>query len=456
MKILKISIYCFIFYSISLCLNVYSNPEIKKIDDLLKSNEKLFKAGVLDEDTYNKSREKLVNQKEEIQSEKKVNTPNPSLSKTLEKQLEVVKKLFDDGVLSEDEYQKTKEFLEKKEEAGENINLNNISSVSDYELIVKKKKGRKNWENAELIYKDYKIETYRPGGIRVIRISDNKKLLQITDNYKIKYFNNGKSVLTIKKTVYQVDRAKNPDDLVKNIEKDVGKSLSDLGELLSNPIDKLFNKNKKKPIFDKESHKLELFIEGKKILQYEGRYVKKHRAFFYQVLTPRYEPFHYYIRLTAKSAIALNMEFFNAKIDKAVRKAKKRLAAEYNITEQQIEKIIEKKIGEETDKAVERSMEEVINKSVVEAIEQTVGEVMSATLINAIEQATGEAIEESIETELAAAIDAEIAYAVSMGIDEAAVTAGWQAYFEVLAQGGSLEQASDAAYKACGSACDNY
>ena len=56
----------------------------------------------------------------------------------------------------------------------------------------------------------------------------------------------------------------------------------------------------------------------------------------------------------------------------------------------------------------------------------------------------------------AAAIDAEIAYAVSIGIEEAAVTAGWQAYFDVLAQGGTVEQASAAAYEACGSACDNY
>ena len=87
-----------------------------------------------------------------------------------------------------------------------------------------------------------------------------------------------------------------------------------------------------------------MFIEGKKILQYEGRYVKKHRAFFYQVLTPKYEPFHYYIKLEGKHAIALHMGLFNAKIDKAVRKAKKRLAAEYNISEAEIERIIEKKI----------------------------------------------------------------------------------------------------------------
>ncbi len=81
---------------------------------------------------------------------------------------------------------------------------------------------------------------------------------------------------------------------------------------------------------------------------------------------------------------------------------------------------------------------------------------MAATLVNAIEQATGEAIEEAVESELAAAIDAEIAAAVAMGIEEAAVTAGWEAYFETLAAGGTYEQASADAYEACGSACDNY
>ena len=57
---------------------------------------------------------------------------------------------------------------------------------------------------------------------------------------------------------------------------------------------------------------------------------------------------------------------------------------------------------------------------------------------------------------MADAINAEIAYAVSIGIDEAAVSAGWEAYFAVLAAGGTYEAASSAAYEACGSACDGY
>ena len=188
--------------------------------------------------------------------------------------------------------------------------------------------------------------------------------------------------------------------------------------------------------------------------------MKKHRAFFYQVLTPRNEAFHYYIKIRAKKAIALNMEFFNVKIDRAIRKAKKRLSEEYDVTEEEIQKIIDKKLTEELDKsvndAVEQEMEQAINESVAEAIEQSVGAELSSLLVSAIEEATGEAIDEAVESELAAAIDAEIAYAVSIGIDEAAVTAGWEAYFEVLAQGGTVEQASSAAYDACGSACDNY
>ncbi len=437
-----------------------SSTEIKKINDQLRSVEKLFESGVIDEATYNNSKKKLIDRKKIIEK-KATNQNSTTQSKTLDKQIEVLEKLYKDGVISEEEFKKTTKFLKDKESTGDNIDLNEISQsvTASYKLNVKKDipgKKKWSWEPAELIYKNYKIETYRPGGIRVIRISDDKKLIQITANYKVKYFNDGENVIEVKKTVYRVDKATNPDELVKSAEKSLGESFKSLGDLIRDPKEKLFNKNKKKPIFDKESHKLELFIEGKKILQYEGRYVKKHRAYFYQVLTPKYEPFHYYIKISGKNEIALHMGIFNAKIDKAVRKAKTRLAAEYNISEAEIERIIEKKIVQETDKSIEQEMEKAINKSVEEAIRQTVGEVMSAQLISAIEEATGEAIEASIEQELAAAIDAEIAYAVSIGIDEAAVTAGWEAYFDVLAQGGTVDEASQAAYEACGSACDNY
>ena len=74
---------------------------------------------------------------------------------------------------------------------------------------------------------------------------------------------------------------------------------------------------------DKEAHKLESFIDGVKILTFEGRYVKRHRAFFYQVLTPRNQPFHYYIKIAAKKAIALNMDILTLKSIKQLEKQRK-------------------------------------------------------------------------------------------------------------------------------------
>ena len=358
--------------------------------------------------------------------------------------------LLKDGVLSEEEFLKTKKYLIEKENKGNNISLDSkVVAPSKYILNVKKSPGRKNWEKTEMIFENYRVITYRPGGIKVVRISDNKRLLQITDNYKIKYFNNGEDVLSIKKTQYQVDRTLT--GMTEGLESHVEGTIKEITEILKNPF-----KKRKKTTFDTTTHKLELFINNKRALHYVGRYVKRHRAFFYQVLTDKSEPFHFYIKIDAKASIALNMEYFNVKIDKAVRKAKKKLSLEFNVTEEEIEKIIEEKVGEETNKAIEESMEKAINESVVEAIKQSIGEVLSANLVNAIEEATGEAIEASIEAELANAINEEIARAVAQGIDEAAVTAGWEAYFEVLAAGGTDAEASAKAYETCGSACDNY
>ena len=87
------------------------NSEIKKINEQLKSIENLFETGVLDEKSYDAAKQKLEKQKEQIQLQ---NTKKNSeqTSKTLEKQIEVLDKLFKDGVLSEEDYLKTKETLQ--------------------------------------------------------------------------------------------------------------------------------------------------------------------------------------------------------------------------------------------------------------------------------------------------------------------------------------------------------
>lgn len=426
------------------------SDELKKINEDLSNIKNLYDSGVLDEDSYNSAKKKLDDQKKNLIAKKNSlnSNSNSKDSIALQKQIQILEKLYKEGTLSEDEYLKTKKFLIDKEEKGQNVNLDKLKQIYEYKLNITKTPGNKNWEKAEIIYKNYKIYTHRPGGITIIRISDNKKLLRISDNYKIKYYNDGENLIKIKKTVYKPIGLS---EAIENAGSQVGKTLTDIFEVIKDPL-----KKRNKELFDTDTHKLEVFIDGNRILHYVGRYVKQHQAFFYQVLTDRSEPFHFYIKIGGKAAIALNMKFFNAKIDRAVRKAKKELSIEYNISEEEIQKIIDEKVGEETNKAIERTMENAINESVKEAIRQTIGQELSNMLVTAVEQATGEAIDSAIEKELADAIDQEIARAVAMGIDEAAVSAGWEAYFEVLAQGGTVEEASAAAYEACGSACDNY
>jgi len=448
-RFISISVFCFLI----LFSNFAYSDELKKINKDLKNIENLFKTGVLDEDSYSSAKSRLNQKKTKLLAAKNNSKKDSNTnSKTLEKQIQVLEKLYKDGTLTKDEFLKTKKFLTDKENKGENIDLNELKSKpipkADYIINIQKNAGNKNWEKAEIIFGNYRIYTHRPGGIKVIRISDQKQLVRVTDNYKIKYSNNGESVIRIDKTSY-----KPPDlvDAISGLDKEIVGKVKEITEILKNPF-----KKRKKAIFDTETHKLELYIEDSRILHYVGRYVRRHKAFFYQVLTDKAEPFHYYIRIDGKAPIALNMKFFNAKIDKAVRRVKKELSLEYDISEEEIQKIIDERVGEETNKAIEREMESAVNESIKEAIRQTIGQELSNMLVSAVEQATGEAIDSAIEQELADAIDQEIALAVEMGIDEAAVTAGWEAYFEVLAKGGSYEEANAAAYEACGSACDNY
>ena len=438
--------YLFIVLSLSLVLSFSSyaqSDDQKKINEISKnliSIKELLDTGVLDESSYNNARNKLIKQRNEIINKNKKNKQNKKVTQ-LDKEIEVIEKLFNEGLLTEDEYNKTKNILIEK--SGKRIDKIDVPSIP-YELnFIIKGKTKPKWEKVEIIFGDYQIKTFRPGGIKVIRISDGKKLAQITDNFKIKFYNNGENFISFKKS------QKKPETAAQTLNRVLDSGSDDF--ILKN----LFKKKEKKA-HNPDENKLELFIEGNKILHWEGRYNAKYHAMFYQVLTRDFSSFHFYIKVPGRPVIALNMGLFNKKIDRAVRAAKEKIADEYDISMKEIDKILDRKIDEEINKGIDKSVEEAVAKSVAAAIQQSVGEAMAASLANAIEEATGEAIEDSIESELAAAIDTEIARAVALGIEEAAVTAGWQAYFDVIAQGGTLEQASDAAYKACGSACDNY
>ena len=404
----------------------------------------------MDKEEYDKIKSRL-----EVKKQNLINPPKNEIdannleSVTLRKQIEVLEKLFKDGVLSKEELEKSKEFLEQKEAQGENIDIEKIQSESaskpiDYEFIYKKSPGRKNWEKTTIIFKNYKITTFRPGGIRITRNSDNTLLYRITDNFKEQFYSDAKKFIKTEKTVYQ------PEFEIPDLEKDIKKEVGNILEQLKDP----FGFKRQKPVWDKDAHKLKLYIDGTKLLTFEGRYVKKHRAYFYQVLTPRNEGFHYYIRLGGKPAIALNMEYFNNKIDKAIRKAKKKLSEEFDVTEEEIQKIIDNTINQELDKSIDREIENAINESVAEAIEESIGQAMSQSIFDAIEQATGEAIDQALEDELANHIDQEIQRAIQDGLEEAAVAAGFQAYYDTLLAGGSVEEALKNASDACGAGCE--
>jgi len=399
-------------------------------------------------------------------------------SSQLNKEIATIKKLLDDGLLSEQDFEKVKKkLIEKDQERLAKLNIGkektkkpkiDSSEITRITVNLEPSPGRKSYEKASFTYKDYEIYTFRPGGIKVKRISDNKVLVTITDRLKVKFSNNGEKYIKIKKSGTERPTAEqelkhgagqvkdlikgtkdlllNPGKVLKRVEESV-KTL-DLRELKSG--------GDVRKLIPKDSIKFSMYIEGAKILKVDGRYVGKHRAFFYQFMTTNYQPFHYYVLLQRRAPIAFNMEMFNKRVDTAVRKAKERLAKEHNITLEQIDEIIQRKVESEVDQATNEAVEQAVQDSVAQAIEETVGEAMARGLVEAIEAATGEAIDDALEAELGAAIDAEIARAVEMGIDEAAVTAGWQAYFETLAAGGTEAQAVEAAYAACGGPCENY
>ena len=157
-KLFLTSIFCFVL-SFS---NFANSDELKKINADLKNIENLFNTGVLDEDSYNSAKSRLDQKKANLLAAKN-NSKKDSKekSKTLEKQIQVLEKLYKDGTLTEEEFLKTKKFLTNKENKGENIDLNELKSdpiiKADYILNVQKDAGNKNWEKAEIIFGNYRI-----------------------------------------------------------------------------------------------------------------------------------------------------------------------------------------------------------------------------------------------------------------------------------------------------------
>lgn len=314
----------------------------------------------------------------------------------LEKNLDKLEKLLESGKISKKQYRDAKAILYEMEnqndQSEELVDQNKVLKVKTY------KDSKEKYEKNEIIFGKYRIYTHRPGGIKIRDISNNKQLVVISDKFKDKYYNGGEKIFNLE---------------------------TDLEEL-----------------------EIILKFKGIELLKWKGKYVAKHQANFFQVTTTINEPFHYYITLKDGKSVALNIKKFDKKIDKAVAKAKVRLASKYNMTLEQIDYILKKQKFEknkELQKIVGQEVSLVMEKELGDALSSTIGEEMAAQFDSIIM--------EGMEQEFSNAVDSAIAEAVAAGVSAAAAAAAIEAMLAVYAAGGTDAEAMDACRSHAGDAC---
>ena len=273
---------------------------------------------------------------------------------------------------------------------------------------------KKNYEKMEMLFGDYRIYTHRPGAVKIRRISDNKQLVVFSDKFKVKFYNNG---------------------------------------------DRIFDF-----ILDEDKENISIKFRDLELFTWKGKYVSKHRAYFYQILTYDNQPFHYYIKLLGKQSSAINMEKFETKISKAISKAKIQIAAKYNMTPELIDLILKKR-KQTTDKKLEaiiKQEKENIEKQVDNEIDKTLQASLSDEVAKQIEDTIGQEIAkefdsiiiDGMEAEFASIVDEAVEEAINQGISQATAEAAIRAIMDVLAAGGTEEEAMNACRSVAGSACD--
>ena len=327
-------------------------------------------------------------------------------------EIKKLRDLYNLGLITEDELKKAISISEKQ-------NKNTISkSRIKLNKLDEDPSGTK-FERMQFYLDNYRIYTLRPGSVVFDNLLTGETDVVIKDNFKIILNSNGK---------------------------------------------KLF-----KFTYDENNLTAQLSYKGKMLINWTGKYVSKHQATFYQMQVLGYLPFHFYIKLKSMNkTIALNVDHFSAKIDKAVAKAKKEIAIKYNLSVSDIDNILEKKrekidqevekvISEEQEKLIKELTEKYAGKAIDEEIraeiERTVGEEIANAFIVAIEEASGMAIDAAIEQEVANEVDAAIAEAVEMGVSAAAAAAAIEAMIWVYAMGGTDADAMEACRYYAGDAC---
>ena len=286
-------------------------------------------------------------------------------------------------------------------------------------IEIKKISGKTSkFEIMEMTFDDYRIYNHRQGAIKIRRISDNQQLVVFSDKFKVKYYNDG---------------------------------------------EKLFNF-----ILDEKKNEVSVQYQGIELFTWIGKHVPKYQAYFFQVISYDNQPFHYYIKLKGgKAPIALNINKFDNKIAKAISKAKIRIAANYNMTPEQIDLILKRR-QIAIDKKVENIIDEkkrALEKSLDDTVKSTVDQTMQASLSQQIEKEIGDTIGkeiakefdaiivEGMEDEFASIVDEAVQEAINEGISAATAEAAIRAVMEVFERGGTEQEAMNACRAIAGDAC---
>jgi hypothetical protein len=335
-------------------------------------------------------------------------------------------KMYNEGLLSKQEFEKAKSILleietiqtsESKKDDKKNIpkiskktkKKSDVSSLIKIERIYVTENSKftnKSFEKMKLTVGDFMIYTHRPGAIKIKKISDNKQYAVIGDNLRVKYYNNGSDFFDI------------------NV--------------------------------DKKNKELILKINDSTVLIWKGQYIQKAEATFYQMLAMGRLPFHFYVKLdTADNAFALNMEKFNRQIELAVIEVKEDLAEEFNLSISQIDQIIDQNdmlaaYGEKIPTNNQFSKTEQKEYELYNDLKKSIGDDNFKMLTSSTNDALQSEIKKTVSDEVQVIIDETIRDAINSGIETAALQAGINALLDALMSGASWADALTAGQNACG------
>ena len=410
-------------------------------------------------------------------------------AESLGEQLIKIEALYDRGSITKEEFKKAKTILlkidtqssakidkakkeiierEKKEKnklvTKLTAEVNQKKTYNSTEITKYSHNSPNQWERTEFYFDDYRVYAHRPGAIKIKRVSTGKQIAVLTKNFKIKYYNDGEDLFeteTFKENTLQKNSTL--EELIPLIGK-----INAFGKKFGKALDEAVGKK------DLPGKKI-IKYNGATILSWERMFVPKHNAQFYQLLALNDQPFHFYV-VHPRGELALNMAKFTKKIDIAIAEAKIKIAEEYNLTPEEIESILKKRkdnldrqlaaissetgkiIAQETGKAVESEVDKEVASAVdaelAKELGSIIGEEATAEITQALEDALGIELDSALQAELATELDKAVSDAVAEGISAATAEAAIRAAIQVLAEGGSIEQAI-ATCKAAGggSAC---